>query len=223
MKERPILFSAPMVRAILAGTKTQTRRAVKPQPEVSEQGNLCGAWLSRPLGGLLLPKVGDIAMHCPYGKPGDRLWVREAFRFLNSFDADSPAAIGVKCISAGYPKPWAPIQYKADGNRDNWLAVCTPPADMPTPGKLRPGIHMPRWASRILLEVTAVRVERLHDISQADCIAEGATGGHGSIAGYPYAATPDEHYRRIWEQINGAGAWDVNPWVWVIEFRSVQS
>ena len=81
---------------------------------------------------------------------------------------------------------------------------------------------MPRWASRITLEIASVRVERLNDISEADCIAEGCAGGHGAIPGYAYAATPFEHYRALWESINGTGSWDMNPWVFVIEFRMVQ-
>lgn len=143
MSDRPILFSAPMVRAILDGHKTQTRRVMKLQ-----------------------------AHPCPYGVPGDRLWVREAFRFLDSFDGDSPTAVGDRCLIAGYPKPWAPTQYEADGWRDNWMNVGTPPGTIAA-GKLRPGIHMPRWASRITLEITDVRVERLQDISNADCAREG--------------------------------------------------
>lgn len=80
---------------------------------------------------------------------------------------------------------------------------------------------MPRWASRITLEITGGRGERLNDISDADCIAEGCPGGHGSIPGYAYSATPSEQYRHIWESINGPGSWAENPWVWVIEFRRV--
>lgn len=82
---------------------------------------------------------------------------------------------------------------------------------------------MPRAASRILLEITSVRAERLNSISEVECRAEGATGGHGSIPGYPYSATPREHYRHIWESINGAGSYDANPWVWVIEFKRAEA
>lgn len=83
----------------------------------------------------------------------------------------------------------------------------------------RPSIHMPRAASRITLEITGVRAERLQEISDADCIAEGTPGGHGAIPGYLYNATPNEHYRWLWDDINGRGAWEINPWVWVLKFR----
>lgn len=206
-KERPILFIAPMVRAILTGSKTQTRRVVKikhlPFIEALLAKFLEGKWDKRP---------------APYDHPGDRLWVREAFRFIKPFDKDSPSRVADLCLDAGYQKPWAPIQYEADSKRDNWTSVSSI-YTKPEPGKLRPGIHLPRWASRIDLEITGLRVERLRDISDADCRAEGCHGGHGSIPGYGYNATPLEHYRHIWESINGAGSWDANPWVWVVEFR----
>jgi hypothetical protein len=209
-RERPILFSAPMVRAILAGTKTQTRRAVKPQPPEFDHA-------TRQHQRILVPR-------CPYGQPADRLYVREAFRFLDSFDEDSPATVGERCLAAGYPKPWAPTQYEADGWRDNWMQVGTPRSSpgSATAGKLRPGIHMPRWASRITLEITGVRVERLHEISEADALAEGVNvhpDHHGKPRGSIYS--PVQAYRDLWESINGPDAWAVNPWVWVVEFRRV--
>ena len=212
MKERPILFSAPMVRALLEGRKTQTRRAVKPQPEVSPEGNLCGAWLSRPLGGLLLPKVSDIVMHCPYGQAGDQLWVREAFSGPHCMDASD----GCKAVP---PSKWGDcsrIWYWADGN--------------PTEGdwtRPRPSIHMPRWASRITLEIVSVRVERLQDISEEDAKAEGVIEGTGDFAGCfscgpaLSGTTAQECYGRLWDIINGEGSWEKNPWVWVIEFRRI--
>lgn len=235
-KERPILFSAPMVRAILAGTKTQTRRVVKPahkawmdQPVTHQLGE----WDKRPL---------------PYGKPGDRLWVREAFRFPESIDHLSPSEIGEKAITVGYPKPWCPIQFEADGLRrtpQEWRDFVTPPQSNEA-GRLRPGMHMPRWASRITLEVTGVRVERLQDISEADAKEEGIEPlspppsphewsgpnrftlrgmGSGACAGQVSwnAPTAIELYRRLWESINGPGSWDANPWVWVIEFRRIEA
>lgn len=205
MRERPILFSSPMIRALLDGRKTKTRRAVKPQPEVSPEGNLCGAWLSRPLGGLLLPQIGDIVMHCPYGKPGDQLWVREAFSGPHCMDAGD----GCKAVP---PSKWgycSRIWYWADGN--------------PTEGdwtRPRPSIHMPRWASRILLEIVAVRVERLQDISETDAEAEGIQ--EIVDAGVDHDGTPRGAYRALWEQINGAGSWAANPWVWVVEFKRAE-
>jgi hypothetical protein len=193
-----------MVRALLAGTKTQTRRAVKPRPEESPEGNLCGAWLSRPLGGLLLPKVSDIATHCPYGQAGDRLWVREAFSGPWCMEAQDGCA-------AVPPSKWGEgsrIWYWADGD--------------PTYGdwtRPRPSIHMPRWASRILLEITAVRVERLQDISEVDARAEGIQ--ELIDAGVGHDGSPIDTYRALWDGINGEGAWALNPWVWVVEFRRI--
>ena len=146
-KERPIIFSGPMIRAILEGRKTQTRRIVKPN---------CLSKLS------------------PYGRTGDRLWVRETW----GHNPEGPGYV-----------------YRSDGD-----------FDMKFHGdRWRPSIHMPRWASRITLEVTGVRVERLQDINEEDALAEGV-----------------EHaFRSLWESINGPGSWDANPWVWVVEFRRV--
>ena len=228
MKERPILFSAPMVGPVLDGTKTQTRRVVKPQPQtVTDQG--IKAWdgdAAELLG--LLEKSGKV---CPYGQPGDRLWVREAFRFTDVFDGDSPARVGERCVDAGYRSPWAPLQFEADGQRTNWQHTGTPPDEgPPKPGKLRPGMFMPRWASRITLEVTAVRVERLQSISETDAIAEGiepAAEGYWRLYGRDTNGDMDRSartsYRSLWESINGPGSWDANPWVWVIEFKRLEN
>ena len=221
MKERPILMSAPMIRATLSGSKTQTRRIVKPTPE----------WVG-PSGVLSYRgRVGLQHALSPHGQRGDRLWVREAFRFLDSFDGDSPNTVGDRCLIAGYPKPWAPTHYEADGLRDNWMNVGTEPGSV-IAGKLRPGIHMPRWASRITLEIVSVRVERLQDISEEDAAAEGVYResedeipfngpwyiNAGDSQGY---ATAKSCYEALWDYINGDGAWAANPWVWVIEFRRI--
>lgn len=222
MKERPILFNAAMVRAILDGSKTQTRRIVSKQfandavpaevPATSPEG-----WQISGHSGLWWDDAGaciDDAIRCPYGLPGDRIWVREAFRFLNAFDSDSPATVGDRCLDAGYPKPWAPTCYEADGWLDNWMHVGTPPHDgLPMAGKLRPGIHMPRWASRISLEITGIRVERLQDISEDDAQSEGPPKNFNSWR---------DNFCALWQQINGYGSWDANPWVWVVEFKRVQ-
>lgn len=224
MRELPILFSGAMVRATIDGRKTQTRRIINPQPRVSEQGNLMGDWLAKSLAGLLLPKLQDITIHCPYGQPGDTLYVREAWRSTRELDAHSGGRMAEMCLEAGYQEPWAPIQYEADLSRRNWEHTSTPPHDgPPEPGRYRHARFMPRWASRLELRIADVRVERLSECSEADCRAEGCAGGHGSIPDYPYSATPHEHYRWLWESINGAGAWDVNPWVWVVEFKAVST
>jgi hypothetical protein len=194
MKERPIIFSAPMVRAILAGAKTQTRRVVKLKPwqQIEERDD--GApwpWMYDD------NRAADHWVPCPYGQPGDRLWVRETWR----------------PVHGGYPDQGA--RYRADFDRDQTV--------------WRPSIHMPRWASRILLDVTAVRVERLQDISEADAQAEGVIpkwepGCSGRLmdafGGFSFRPAASA-YAELWEQINGPGAWDANPWVWVVEFKRV--
>ena len=201
MKERPILFSAPMVRAILAGQKTQTRRAAKPvrHPDL---GNTYDP------GALVLEYEPQhvIDRACPYGQPGDRLWVRETWMDLSG--------TGIELITGSRSR----YAYRADTPAGSYGDETSKEYGL----KWRPSIYMPRAASRIKLEVVHVRVERLQDISEADAIAEGAPGGHGSIPGYLYAATPHEHYRHIWESINGAGSWGKNPWVWVVEFKRIE-
>lgn len=184
MKERPILFSAPMVRTILAGTKTQTRRAVKHAPAL-HHGNT--AW--------------DMTI-CPYGRPGDRLWVREAHTF---------------CPRLPSMKKWSHTPEEARviyGTDDVWMSGPYGPFQP----KKRPSIHMPRWASRITLEVVAVRVERLNEITAGDCIAEGIIESEAP----QYVFGLWEAYRDLWESINGPGSWIANPWVWVIEFRRIK-
>ena len=215
MKERPILFSAPMVRAILEGQKTQTRRAVKPQPEWTEPASVwafCEDGRSGP--GWYAhnddyPEEGALFYRCPYGQPGDRLWVRES----------------------GWERPWRTAKMMREG-ADTWPRYAYAAdgwddqdrADFKAWGfKSLPSIHMPRWASRILLEIVSVRVERLQDISEGDAVAEGCetvcmtpTGEDNGSAIYG----PDG-YAALWDRINGAGAWEANPWVWVIEFKRV--
>lgn len=205
MTERPILFSAPMVRALLDGTKSQTRRIVKgapadwapigpevysptvidrfgdeqPGPDVFGAGNADGSdWL-----------------RCPFGAPGGRLWVRETWA---RDDEDGT------------------LMYRADLGRN----AC---ADAWEQGRVegvpryrwRPSIHMPRAASRIALQVTGVRVEQLHQISRGDAMAEGCP-----FANMQDGESPVRWYERLWRAINGADSWDANPWVWVVEFRN---
>lgn len=199
MRERPILFSGPMVRAILAGTKTQTRRIVKPQPAMYEPGQCTD----------VSDMIAD-ALICPYGKPGDRLWVRE-----NGWERPERTP---KMMRDG-ADTWAPYYYDADGwsEQDH--------ADLKAWGfKRRPSIHMPRSACRLVLEISGVRVERLQDISEADILAEGVTVDRvAEWCNTPWSHMPTLHHawRVLWESINGAGAWDANPWVWVVEFRPV--
>jgi hypothetical protein len=207
MKERPILFSAPMVRAILEGRKTQTRRVVKPPrnrdsfvvlnhgegwwPYQSDDGEseVCSDGNERPY-------------NSPYGQPGDRLWVREAFRF---YDSRTECACYDPCNCA----------------RDNGKPIYRATADCSGEYKWKPSIHMPRWASRITLEIVSVRVERLNEIRPADCIAEGIEVGDFADIQHDCAngISLVDRFCALWESINGAGSWQQNPWVWVIEFR----
>lgn len=235
-KERPILFSTPMVRAILEGRKTQTRRVCK-GAEAEALSEIVGPYEDETGAGWCGDAEGDVKFACPYGQPGDHLWVREAWRVPISLDGLSGKQIAAKCLDAGYRTPWCPIQYEADGARTrerNWRDFG------PTLGRKRHACFMPRWASRTTLEVTGVRVERLQAISEADAIAEG-------IEWYEDATRPDRDsgwqcypspepgciglstkdsiyaFRTLWETINGAGSWDANPWVWAIEFEQVES
>lgn len=209
MKERPILFSAPMVRAILSGQKTQTRRIVKPQPHVAQPGPIPGAGIcaiTTP-DDQRLGRLGKV-IQCPYGQPGDRLWVRENF-----------CQDGQWCLRLG-AEPDDPagrfwsgssrILYAADQH-----AELPPPIDSMNTWRSRPSIHMPRWASRILLEITGVRVQRLQDISEDDAYAEGVT--HAEQGGI----NARDGFSVLWNKINGAGSWAANPWVWAMQFRRV--
>jgi hypothetical protein len=189
VKERPILFSAPMVRAVLDGSKTQTRRVVKDKHIDAAPPVAFFQYLRE---------------HCPYGQLGDRLWVRETFMHSPA-DYCWEASVSIPCRQAE-------TAYRAD----------FPDIEQHRGVGWSPSIHMPRGLSRIDLEITGVRVERLQDISEQDAIAEGTAGGHGAIPGYGYNATPTEHYRWLWESLNGPGSWDANPWVWVIEFRRIK-
>lgn len=191
MKERPIIFSAPMVHAILEGRKTQTRRIYSVH------------------NGQVWPKANDLpglkqaARLCKFGQPGELLWVRETYampigtsiRSEIAYRADMPVG-GSICPPAGYPLSW------------------------------KPPMHMPRWASRITLAVTDVRVERLQQISEADAIADGLMPWRG---GYLYSLkeqwfkSPVDAFKQKWEAANkNAASWAANPWVWVIEFKRLE-
>ena len=217
MKERPILFSGPMIRAILSGQKTVTRRAMKHQPQKVPVDVVDGvpSWDSP------TNYAGEVQMNtqhgnpCPYGKPGDRLWVREAWLADSQLDSIAP-----RDLSQGEP-----IFYPADGSvRQTGCAMISQ-------GRGRPSIHMPRWASRILLEITDVRVDRLQDISDEQAEAEGVEGCIPSCPG-PYDEhgnpecdcmnlTYEQSFQALWESINGRKSWDANPWVWVVEFKRI--
>lgn len=200
MAERPILFAGPMVRAILEGRKTQTRRLVKlPKPPAEFYVSRTGP-KSHVVG------VSIVDVRCPYGVPGDRLWVRETWRPVSP---EWAAPDGGPVI----------VRYAADGAEHmhgearigDWRwPVAARRGDVP-------GIHMPRWASRIDLEITSVRVERLQDISEEDALAEGV----GAAPEDTFDSARGE-FASLWNKINGDRAtWESNPWVWVVEFKRV--
>lgn len=207
MKERGIIFNSEMVRAILDGRKTQTRRIMKPQPKTNENGDIW--WPSNICQSMINIKemmqdnegvwAGIAGISCPHGGVGDHLWVRETFK------------AGVCTEST--------IAYKATHKpsdlEEGWYEEI----------KWTPSIHMPRWASRITLEITDVRVERLNDISQSDAIAEGAPPSHPTIdaisreCGFPDFSR--SWFGQTWWHIYGKKNWQDNPWVWVIEFKRI--
>lgn len=219
MKERGMIFNADMVRAILDGRKTQTRRPIKwKQTRFTEIGEREDGskwpWSED------AEHACDFWHPCPFGAVGDRIWVRETFQGP-LFDYD---------LMDNYCKDPTPFEkpefcvYKADGvpapefyDADDELHCCW-----------RPSIHMPRWASRILLEITGVRVERLNSIRDVDAMREGiqnlTTCSHSDfgIPGVVNAQHPVRAFQLLWESIYGADSWRSNPWVWVIEFKRVE-
>lgn len=202
MNEKPILFNAEMVNAILSGRKTQTRRIMGNQPagqdletvHVRHNADFNFQWYGN---------LGESSYFpCPQGKPGDQLWVRET---------------------------WA--RYNIDQTSHDMAYRATTPADWPKDGLWRPSIHMPRWASRINLKITGVRVELLNDISEQDAISEGLECYVDD--GVPYYGPfnngdcrPDVVFRGLWDSIYGKKEgenWQANPWVWVIEFERMEA
>ncbi|WP_350326557.1 hypothetical protein [Pectobacterium aroidearum] len=214
MKERGIIFNGEMVRATLDGLKTQTRRIVKPQPDEDGLARLSGGpWMD----------TSEKVYRCPHGEVGDRLWVRETYssdfsnyypnhRFWYASDNDRKSDIEV-----------------VDGVR----GIYSPESDVHVPFRWRPSIHMPRHASRITLEITDVRVERLNYISEEDAIAEGVARRHSDTyhgfyrdyenQGYGCGCTfAKDSFRSLWRSIYGAESWNANPWCWAITFKRIE-
>jgi hypothetical protein len=224
-KEHSLLFSAPMIRALLDGTKSQTRRIVKPQPVMYEPGMDVG----------LSDYTADMLV-CPYGRPGHRIWVRETFYAYGCWET--------RFSAKKKREDWHFVDMTLACDRRYQYAADNP--DVPLakgrgalPGWYkRPAIFMPRAACRILLNIIGVRVERLNDCSEADALAEGISTvrTHEWDAEHfpewrrqfdeactrgekpPVGPMPSETYAALWESINGAGSWGANPWVWVIAF-----
>jgi len=210
MRERPIILNSEMVKAVLDGRKTQTRRIVK----LNDSGRVKfhgRQW-----------HIDDynVAIACPFGEVGDRLWVRETWSedFANYYPNDR-------------------VWYAANDDRrmdievvDGVRGIFSPESNVHVPFRWRPSIHMPRWASRITLEITGVRVERLQDISEADARSEGIKLAGDLLPEYPETyltpngdfATATVAFQRLWQSIYGDESWDSNPWVWVIEFKRVE-
>ncbi|WP_213322607.1 morphogenetic protein [Klebsiella aerogenes] len=229
MKERGMIFNAEMVRAILDGRKTQTRRIVKGADgavKFCKEWDINGKEVFVVLGGKdhtgMNPVLGAIS--CPFGAVGDRIWVRETFQgpLVHEELFEEYRAYPEKFETPEY------CEYAADGGvrpeycdlddnlRHGWL----------------PSIHMPRWASRILLEITGVRVERLNAISEEDAMREGidadilaeSQDNYDCIADHNMTGRPTAkgYFSDLWQSIYGVESWEANPWVWVIEFKRVE-
>lgn len=223
-RERPIIFSGPMVRAILEGRKSQTRRVLKPQPDQDASTHWRESW------GVWRNTTTHpgVRWRCPYGQPGDRLWVRETWL---EFDRDHRHEPGPRdrLLDIGRPVRNG-VAYRADTDSEG-------DAIRKEYGyKWRPSIHMPRWASRLTLEVTGVRVERVQEISETDARSEGVhperetrvNGRHLAVDGYPGRLEAGNLHRiafvRLWDSIHArlGHPWEANDWVWVVEFRRLE-
>lgn len=210
MKERPILFSAPMVNAIREGRKTQTRRVVKLQPRSRADIGHLGAGVPF----IRNPEITRPNLLCPYGQPGDRLRVKEAAWMWCERVPNGTTKTGRKKWHY-VPMREAPIHYAADRQTKPAINVVSPNTGNQWGWRLKIGRFLPRWASRIELELTGVRVEQLCSIKMDDVFAEGCM--------LSTSKQEPRDFMNLWESINGAGSWAVNPWVWVIEFKRVNA
>jgi len=214
MKERPILFSGEMVRAILEGRKTQTRRVVKKIDQKCDglkfirKNEYAMIWNKNPeVEKKYVPKGGllEIAhIHCPFGQPGDQLWVRETWAH------DDPDCQNIHCENIDH------IWWKANEIKLVADSFCGS-------ARWHPSIHMPRWASRILLEVVSIRVERVQEIDMNGIIAEGIHESYVATVESGIINPPLHAFRKLWDSINEKRgySWEVNPWVWVVEFKRI--
>lgn len=227
MTERGMIFNGEMVRAILDGRKTQTRRPIKPQPTLTKgssfswKGNLYGSGSDDRETNINFAHVA-----CPFGKSGDRIWVRETFSCIGNEDGHPVDADGNLCNRED-----AQCIYRASAiQKPNNYGLWTSPDGFDFDGAWTPSIHMPRWASRITLEITRVRVERLNSISEEDAQADGVQPAGELLPDYPDTyltpagdfATAKVAFQCLWESIYGDDSWQANPWVWVIEFKRIE-
>lgn len=243
VKERGILFSGPMVRAIIEGRKTQTRRPMKPNPDDLFQARTRSLGFSGGHDGFgwyfcdyEYPEEGSTKWNCPYGQPGDRLWVRETFTIESTYEYP-----GENLPTDGRPIKKVPESYEAEDFAYEMIPRyratepetelyheedCRQCEDNGSCSKWKPSIHMPRWASRITLEITSVRVERIQDITELDAKAEGSSlcvaGIESSIGDeVRQIKTHRVGFVRSWNVIY-PGAWSINEWVWVISFKVIK-
>lgn len=224
MTERPILFSGEMVRAIIAGRKTQTRRIVKPQPDRVLDGE--AYWY---IGGHRLRPTATNPLRCPYGQRGDILRVKESAWMWCEKRPNGKTRTG-RDKWHYVPIVRAPIHYTADHPSKPEVAVLSPDTENSWEWRFKVGRFLPAWASRITLEIVSVRAEWLNDISEADAEAEGCEpqwepGCSGrlmeGIGGFSHRPAGSA-FANLWESINGPGSWEANPLVWRIEFRRVR-
>lgn len=225
MKERPILFNAAMVRAILSGKKTQTRRAAKVEIYMGIEG-ISGPRIGKYSTVHFLDREHGLSgaiEACPYGQVGDRLWVRETWM------PDAPRD-GTWADVAFYGCKSSPLSAIPEAYRKPEHCLFRSTWDGQELVGWKPSIHMPRWASRITLEITGVRVERLNEISEEDARAEGITDGGCLNCGNSETdcgclnPLPDarDSFIHLWQSINDEGSWTANPWVWVLEFKRLE-
>lgn len=228
-RERPIAFSPAMVRAVLERRKTQTRRLAKDVPTWAEEA---GYTAFTPKGSISVrgshPTHGpsESFIRSPFGVKGDRLWVREAWNTSVQLDDKNATQIAEACDEANYDRPWAPVLYQADGEEKNWEPIWG------APGRQRLGRFMPRWLSRITLEVTDLRVQRVGRIDEEDAQAEGMvfhdgrpTGHHGwrHDPGYGFVeGSARGAFFALWRLLHGDESLKSNPWCWAISFKIVQ-
>ncbi len=248
IKESPILFSAPMVRAILSGQKTVTRRVIKPQPTLkTDEWVVDAGGTGKWMGSGPSPATGGTRQTwgwatCPYGQPGDRLWVRETWSDVNlqgapgiAYRADDDVRDLMEDES--FLDDQGAFNYDDPRSAPYHFSCWSEDLISGTEGRWRPSPHMPRWVCRILLEITGVRVERLQDgdgetAFESRYLAEGINKIHHGDGAFAYHASnkdplpgnwchPEDAFKDLWNSLNGIGAWESNPWVWVIEFKRV--